>query len=194
MVQQFVRAPSDEWVNTTTGKTIIVRGEFQQTYTRVPGTDEFTVTIVGHRYMVNEPGLGVTVQEVGRIIYADPSEETILAMAGQGHDLADQDLIHHHALPARWRCWRFATANPSRPPFQEAGRSSSVPAYDSHAPSAPGNEAGGRRGRAPPCGPAGTFTTWQTHVQARRPCPPTCLKHRFATVIQGQQRWNRRRC
>ena len=91
-VQQFVRAPSDEWVNTTTGKTIIVRGEFQQTYTRVPGTDEFTVTIVGHRYMVNEPGLGVTVQEVGRIIYADPSEETILAMAGQ-HDLADQDLI-----------------------------------------------------------------------------------------------------
>ena len=89
---QFVLAPSDEWVNTTTGKTIIVRGEFQQTFTRVPGTDEFTLTIVGHRYMVNQPGLGVTVQDVGRIIYADPSEETILAMAGQ-HDLADQDLI-----------------------------------------------------------------------------------------------------
>jgi len=26
---------------------------------RIPGTDEFTKTVVGHRYMVTEPGLGV---------------------------------------------------------------------------------------------------------------------------------------
>jgi hypothetical protein len=90
--QQFVRAPGDLWENTTTGKSVVVRGEFVQTYTRVPGTDEFTVTIVGFRYLVNEPGSGVIVQEVGRIVYAEPSEETILAMAGQ-HDLADEARI-----------------------------------------------------------------------------------------------------
>jgi hypothetical protein len=86
-LQEFVRAPSDIWTNTTTGETIRVRGEFQQTYTWIPERDEYTVTVVGHRYLVNEPGSGVTVQEVGRIVYADPSEETVLTMAGQ-HDLA----------------------------------------------------------------------------------------------------------
>jgi len=86
--QEFIRAPHDLWVNDTTGRSIVIRAEFLQTYTRVPGTDEFTVTITGFRYLVNEPGQGVIVQEVGRIVYADPSEETILAAAGQ-HDLAD---------------------------------------------------------------------------------------------------------
>ena len=78
--------PRMNWVNTTTGHTDHCARRIPADLTRVPGTDEFTLTIVGHRYMVNQPGLGVTVQEVGRIIYADPSEETILAMAGQ-HDL-----------------------------------------------------------------------------------------------------------
>jgi hypothetical protein len=86
-LQQFIRAPSDVWTNTTTGKTIEVRGEFQQTYNWVPARGEYTVTVVGHRYLVNEPGSGVTVQEVGRIVYADPSEKAVLTMAGQ-HDLA----------------------------------------------------------------------------------------------------------
>jgi hypothetical protein len=71
----------------TTGKIIEVRAEFQQTYTWVPERGEYTVTVVGHRYLVNEPGSGVTAQEVGRIVYADPSEEAVLTMAGQ-HDLA----------------------------------------------------------------------------------------------------------
>jgi hypothetical protein len=85
--QQFVRAPLDQWVNTMTGESIVVRGAFQQTYTPVPGSDEITVAIRGFRYLVNEPGRGVIVQEVGRIVYAEPTEETILAMAGQ-HDAA----------------------------------------------------------------------------------------------------------
>ena len=85
-LQQFYRS-SDLWTNATTGKTIEVRAEFQQTYTWVPERGEYTVTVVGHRYLVNEPGAGVTVQEVGRIVYADPSEEAVLTMAGQ-HDLA----------------------------------------------------------------------------------------------------------
>jgi hypothetical protein len=29
-----------------------------------------------------EPGVGVTVQEVGRIVYGEPTEETILSLAG----------------------------------------------------------------------------------------------------------------
>jgi hypothetical protein len=83
--QQFVRAPYDVWVNTTTGASVVVRGEFQQTYTPIPDTDEITVAIRGFRYLVNEPGRGVIVQEVGRIVYGEPTEETILAIAGQ-HD------------------------------------------------------------------------------------------------------------
>ena len=86
--QQFVRAPNDLWVNTATGDSIVVRGEFQQTYTAIPGSDQITVAIRGFRYLVNEPGRGVIVQEVGRIVYGEPTEETILAMAGR-HDAAD---------------------------------------------------------------------------------------------------------
>jgi hypothetical protein len=86
-LQQFVRAPADLWVNTATGESMLVRGEFQQTYTPIPGTDQITVAIRGFRYLVNEPGRGVIVQEVGRIVYGEPTEETILAIAGQ-HDMA----------------------------------------------------------------------------------------------------------
>src|SRR5262245_63784572 len=53
-VQQFVRAPADLWVNTATGASMLVRGEFQQTYTPIPGTDQITVAIRGFRYLVNE--------------------------------------------------------------------------------------------------------------------------------------------
>jgi hypothetical protein len=91
-VAQSLRAPSDVWTNTATGKTIIVRGEFQQTYTPVPGTDQITVTIRGFRYLVNEPSYGVTVQEVGRIVYGEPTEETILFLAGK-HDAADSSQV-----------------------------------------------------------------------------------------------------
>ena len=86
--QQFVRAPHDLWVNTASGDSIVVRGEFQQTYTAIPGSDQITVAVRGFRYLVNEPGHGVIVQEVGRIIYGEPTEETILAMAGH-HDAAE---------------------------------------------------------------------------------------------------------
>lgn len=86
-LQQFVRAPTDLWVNTATGESIVVRGEFQQTYTPIPGTEQITVAIRGFRYLINEPGRGVIVQEVGRIVYGEPTEETILAIAGQ-HDAA----------------------------------------------------------------------------------------------------------
>lgn len=89
---QFIRAPRDVWTNTTSGKTIVVRGEFQQTYRPDPATNQVTVTIRGFRYLVNEPGSGVTVQEVGRIVYDDLDETTVATMAGR-HDLADPSMI-----------------------------------------------------------------------------------------------------
>lgn len=89
---QYIRAPSDVWTHTATGESIIVRGEFQQTYTPDVQADTVTVAIRGFRYLVNQPGSGVTVQEVGRIVYDGLDETTVVAMAGW-HDLADPALI-----------------------------------------------------------------------------------------------------
>jgi hypothetical protein len=66
---------------------VVVRGEFSEFMERIPGTDEFTKTVVGHRYMVTEPGLGVTVRDVGRITYGDLEQTIVLWQAGK-HDLA----------------------------------------------------------------------------------------------------------
>jgi hypothetical protein len=61
------RYQHDTLTNTVTGRSIVVRGEFQETNVPIAGTDEFTKTITGFRYMVNESGAGVTISEVGRI-------------------------------------------------------------------------------------------------------------------------------
>lgn len=89
-LHRVTHAPSDLIVNTTTGASVVLRGHFTVTFNRV-GTDTFTRTITGFRYMVNEPGSGVTVQEVGRIVYA-PDQQTVLAIAGQ-HDLIDDSAV-----------------------------------------------------------------------------------------------------
>jgi len=80
-------APHDTLTNTVTGKSIVVRGEFDETITPIPGTDEATKTVVGFRYMVNKPGVGVTVRDVGRITYGDLEQTIVLWQAGE-HDLA----------------------------------------------------------------------------------------------------------
>jgi hypothetical protein len=50
------------------------------------------VTVVGFRYMVNQPGSGATIQEVGRISYETANEILVTFQAGK-HDLAhDEDL------------------------------------------------------------------------------------------------------
>jgi hypothetical protein len=86
-LEQRTRAPQDVLTNTTTGRSIIVRGEFQEWVTRIPGTDDFNKTITGFRYMVNEPGTGVTIRDVGRIKYAD-LDQTIVSWEAGEHDLA----------------------------------------------------------------------------------------------------------
>ncbi|MGM9473515.1 hypothetical protein ACS5PJ_16120 [Pseudarthrobacter sp. YS3] len=86
--KQFVSAPADTWTNQTTGKTIVIRAHFVQTW----DAETRNLTIVGFRYFVNEAGAGATVQEVGRIVYADRTEQEILSMAGR-HDISNWDLI-----------------------------------------------------------------------------------------------------
>jgi hypothetical protein len=82
------RYPHDTLTNTVTGKSIVVRAAFNEVVEPVPGSDdEFTKTITGFRYMVNEPGVGVTVRDVGRITYGDLEQTIILWQAGE-HQLA----------------------------------------------------------------------------------------------------------
>jgi hypothetical protein len=85
---EFVSAPEDTWTNTTTGESVVVRGHFVQVATRIAGTDAFDRTVTGFRYMVNEPGEGITIRDVGRIVYDDLTEQTWRDLAGK-HDLAD---------------------------------------------------------------------------------------------------------
>jgi hypothetical protein len=80
------RYPHDTLTNTVTGRSIVVRGEFQETNVPIAGTDEFTKTITGFRYIVDEPGTGVTIRDVGRIVYGDLEQTVLLWEAGQ-HDL-----------------------------------------------------------------------------------------------------------
>jgi hypothetical protein len=82
-----VRAPHDVFTNLETGESFVVRGMFQEFIERIPGTDEFTKEIVGFRYLVNEPGVGVTIRDVGRIVYGDLDQTIVLRQAGK-HDLA----------------------------------------------------------------------------------------------------------
>jgi hypothetical protein len=79
--------PHDTLTNTVSGRSIVVRGEFQEFIERIPGSDEFTKTITGFRYLVNEPGVGVTIRDVGRITYGDLEQTIVLWQAGE-HDLA----------------------------------------------------------------------------------------------------------
>ena len=46
-----------------------------------------TKTITGYRYMVNEPGVGALIRDVGRITYGDLEQTIVLWQAGE-HDLA----------------------------------------------------------------------------------------------------------
>jgi hypothetical protein len=81
-----VRAPGDTLTNTVTGKFVVNRGEFQETLTPIPGTDQFEKSISGYRYFVNVPGEGVVLRDVGRISYGD-AEQTILLWQAGKHDI-----------------------------------------------------------------------------------------------------------
>jgi hypothetical protein len=81
-----VLAPADTITNLSTGRSVVIRGEFSQTMERI-GDDEWRVTVRGHRYMVNEPGAGLVIADVGRIVYGNLDEDLVLSAAGR-HELA----------------------------------------------------------------------------------------------------------
>jgi hypothetical protein len=89
---QHVSAPADVLTNAETGRSITVRGHFTQFHERVPGTDTFDRTVTGFRYIVNQPGSGAVVREVGRVVYDDLDETSWSFLAGQ-HDWVDGALI-----------------------------------------------------------------------------------------------------
>ncbi len=91
-VVRHVSAPHDVLTNTSTGASIVVRGEFDETMVPIPGTDEATKTIVGFRYLVYEPGAGVTISDVGRIVYGD-FEQTILLWEAGKHDAETDEQV-----------------------------------------------------------------------------------------------------
>ena len=84
---QRTRAPHDTLTNTVTGQSIVVRGEFNERVDYDAATDTWLKTITGFRYMVNVPGTGVTIRDVGRILYGDLEQTIVLWEAGE-HDLA----------------------------------------------------------------------------------------------------------
>jgi hypothetical protein len=88
---------TDILTNTVTGKTVVNRGVFQELFTRIRGTDEFTHALTGFRFMGTSPGEGVVLQDVGRIEYSVPDEQ-ILFQAGQHHVPEDAQELFCAAL------------------------------------------------------------------------------------------------
>jgi hypothetical protein len=74
----------DVFTNSVTGKTVVNRGVFQETFTPIEGTDDFTATVTGFRFMATFPGEGLVLQDVGR--FEESPDGEILFVAGQ-HDL-----------------------------------------------------------------------------------------------------------
>ena len=79
----------DHFTNSVTGEKLLNRGTFQETFTPVEGTDEFTDTVVGHVFLATQPHHGIVIHDSGRVIF-NPDETEILFAAGH-HD----ELIEH---------------------------------------------------------------------------------------------------
>lgn len=93
-VQRFSQktVAHDVLTNNLTGRQVEVRGVFEEMFTRIGETDEFSHTLVGYRYMGFAAGEGLVLQDVGRIVY-DP-EHNVVSLAGQ-HDVepVEQDAV-----------------------------------------------------------------------------------------------------
>jgi len=91
-VAKFSSFPHDVVTNTVTGHSIVVRAQYQEFSEPVAGGDEWIKTFVGSRYLANDPGVGATIREVGKISFADIEQTIVTFVAGQ-HDVAfDDDL------------------------------------------------------------------------------------------------------
>jgi hypothetical protein len=79
---------TDIFTNSVTGKTVTNSGVFQEMFTRIDDTDEFTHALVGFRFIGTSPGEGLVLQDVGRIVYS-PDHSEIVFLAGQ-HKVPDE--------------------------------------------------------------------------------------------------------
>jgi hypothetical protein len=83
VVKLIIRARVTETLtNSVTGKTVVNRGVFQESFTRIDGTDEFTHTASGYDFQGKVDGRGPLVfQVVGRkvsVIDSETGEETVV--------------------------------------------------------------------------------------------------------------------
>jgi hypothetical protein len=76
---------TETFTNSVTSKTLVNHGVFQDTFTRIDDTDEFTHTVVGYDFKATSPGEGLVLADIGRKIYA-PDGEHFVFEAGQ-HDM-----------------------------------------------------------------------------------------------------------
>lgn len=76
---------TETFTNSVTGKTLVNHGVFQDTFTRIEGTDEFRHTVVGYDFKATAPGQGLVLADIGRKVYA-PDGDHFVFEAGQ-HDM-----------------------------------------------------------------------------------------------------------
>ena len=81
------RYPHDTLTNLSTGRSIVVRGEFQETIVPRPEHRRLHQDHHGLPVSRERTGAGVTVRDVGRITYGDLEQTIVLWEAGH-HDLA----------------------------------------------------------------------------------------------------------
>jgi hypothetical protein len=73
----------DLFTNSVSGKTVLNRGFIQVTLARIPHTDDFTETVVGHDFLATSPGDGIVLQDVGRIVFPMDTHAVTLFQAGK---------------------------------------------------------------------------------------------------------------
>lgn len=85
----------DVLTNNVSQLEVVNRGVFEEMFTRIADTEEFSHTLVGFRYLGIAAGEGLVLQDVGRIVY-DP-QHNVVSLAGQ-HDT--EELGEQQALCA----------------------------------------------------------------------------------------------
>jgi hypothetical protein len=72
---------TETFTNSVTGKIVVNHGVFQDFFTRIDGTDDFTHAVVGFDFKATSPAEGIVLQDVGRKVYSPDGE--LVFQAGQ---------------------------------------------------------------------------------------------------------------
>jgi hypothetical protein len=84
---------TDVLTNNVTQRQVLNRGVFEEMFTRIGDTEEFSHTLVGFRYMGIAAGEGLVLQDVGRIVY--DADHGVVSLAGRhdAEELGEQTAI-----------------------------------------------------------------------------------------------------